>query len=442
MMLEWINPVAFAGLTAMAGAVLVHLLKRQRAVRVRFPSVRFVRPTRVASLRVVAPSDYGLLALRMAILGLAALAWAQPLLITASDRTRASTATARVVVIDQSPSLSPLSARIHEAAAAERAGTIAFETITIADLRQGLRDAVQRLSETPPARREIVVFSDFRLGVLGDGDIAAIPGDVGVRFVPLRAPSTSSRFGGLITLGAPGVPSQAQTIELRGPRTLLASTPATATAIAAHARIIVDQDSHTAVDALWRAVALAGTPAPPADRRLAMVLAGGAIPPGASPPRRGWMRRAIVAMQSNAVLQVAAERVDARGSSGDGAPWIVVARDRSDRPMVAAAAWDDELLVRVAAAPSDYVAAAALRALLQGASDRSSWSEQEVESIAPAVLETWTRAAGPVPDDRWRRATSDARWLWGAVLLVLLLETFARGRSRIREQAEGASRAA
>ena len=70
-MIAWLNPAAFAGLALLAGPVLVHLLLRHRAERVLFPSLRFVRPSRTAAVRLRLPSDLALLLLRMAIVAVA-----------------------------------------------------------------------------------------------------------------------------------------------------------------------------------------------------------------------------------------------------------------------------------------------------------------------------------------------------------------------------------
>ena len=55
-MIAWLQPAALIGLLALAGPILIHLLRRQRAPRVLFPSLRFVRPTRTAAVRLRVPS--------------------------------------------------------------------------------------------------------------------------------------------------------------------------------------------------------------------------------------------------------------------------------------------------------------------------------------------------------------------------------------------------
>ena len=85
MTLVWINVAALAGLLAVLGPVLVHLLRRQRARRVPFPTVQFLVSTRAAAARIGTPSDLPLLALRVAIVAAAAIGAAQPFLAPAGD---------------------------------------------------------------------------------------------------------------------------------------------------------------------------------------------------------------------------------------------------------------------------------------------------------------------------------------------------------------------
>ena len=49
MTLYWLNPLALAGLAAAALPVIIHLLKRHRATRVPFPTLRFMTDSRAAA---------------------------------------------------------------------------------------------------------------------------------------------------------------------------------------------------------------------------------------------------------------------------------------------------------------------------------------------------------------------------------------------------------
>ena len=78
----WLLPAAFVGLLALAGPLLVHLLRRQRARTLVVPTVRFIPGLDQSIVRLRTPADGWLLLLRMAIVASAALALARPLLLT------------------------------------------------------------------------------------------------------------------------------------------------------------------------------------------------------------------------------------------------------------------------------------------------------------------------------------------------------------------------
>ena len=115
-MIAWLNPGAWVGLAVLAGPVLVHLLLRHRAARILFPSLRFVRASRTAAVRLRPPSDLLLLALRLATLGLAVVALAQPLLLAPARVAAWNARLARAVVVDVSDSMKPLMASAARAA--------------------------------------------------------------------------------------------------------------------------------------------------------------------------------------------------------------------------------------------------------------------------------------------------------------------------------------
>src|SRR5947209_19587006 len=83
----WLNPAAWFALAAVAAPIVIHLLIQRRAERLPFPTLRFLQPTRLASIRRHLLEDWLLLAIRIALLAAAVAALAGPLLITASRRT-------------------------------------------------------------------------------------------------------------------------------------------------------------------------------------------------------------------------------------------------------------------------------------------------------------------------------------------------------------------
>ena len=426
MSLQLLNAAALAGLAAVALPVAVHLLTRRRARRVVFPTLRFVAAARAAAIRLDTPSDAWLLLLRAAIVGVAALAWAQPLFVTAARQEQREAEIARAVVVDASDSMSPAAARAREIAAAERQGTVAATEIASGTLRDGMREAVAWLAQAPVARHEIVVISDFQHGALSAADLAAVPQRIGLRFSTVATVTPAEAFDGVRMFGAGPVPGRQQRIELQGPHTavVLAETAAAAEGV----QVLGPADEAASADALLRAVAAAGAPAPPSSRPVMLAVAGAAVPRVAA-PREAWMIRAIARMAEDDRLQAAAAAVPA-GHATTAEPWVAVAHNASGAAIAHAAAAGEALLVQVAAKAEAFVSAAALRALLEAAADPPAWREREVERIPRAQLQQWTREPGAIAADQWKQsAPGDARWMWALVLVLLGVETIVRRRT-------------
>src|SRR6516165_9206261 len=96
----WVNPLALFTAAAAAAPVLIHILIQRRAERFPFPTLRFLQPTRLASIRRHVLEDAPLLVVRAAILSVAALALAGPLLLTASRREAWDRRLVRAIVVD------------------------------------------------------------------------------------------------------------------------------------------------------------------------------------------------------------------------------------------------------------------------------------------------------------------------------------------------------
>jgi hypothetical protein len=189
-------------------------------------------------------------------------------------------------------------------------------------------------------------------------------------------------------------------------------------------------------DRLVRAVAAAGAPAGDASQPLMLAFATSDLP-GMAPVAGGWMLNAIVRMSADAELLAAAAATRAPMSAA-GDAWFASARGTDGRPVVSAAAAGEELIVRVAAGPTDYLAAAALRSALHArhGSIPAGFAEEEIVRMTPADVDGLNRAAGAVGHDvAPLLARSDARWLWVAALLLLGIETMIR-RPRAAAQAE------
>ena len=65
---------------------------------------------------------------------------------------------------------------------------------------------------------------------------------------------------------------------------------------------------------------------------------------------------------------------------------------------------------------------------------RAAWVDElddlEPRRIGPSVLAAWSRSNGGVPADAAPANEGDARWLWGAALALLGIESLVRRRGR------------
>ncbi len=425
-MMAWLDAPALWGLAAALGALLVHLLFRQRATRVPFPSLRFVHPSFTSAVRVRRPTDPGLLALRGAILIVAALALAQPLLVTASRSRSWDGRIARAIVVDASDSMRGARDAAAEAARAQVPGAMASRQFDADQLGRGVREAVAWLATAPPARREIVVISDFQQGALSSTDIGAVPEAIGVRFLPVGAlPAARDATGaGLLDEEQVAI----QRVRLEGDTT--AVDVRRTGGPAAGLEIVGPPGSDAELGALRRTVSAAGTPAPLAAEPIVLVLQGGGLPASVQAVSRAWMRRSLQVMRADDDLRAIGEPA---APDPDG-PWSGIVQDRNGRTLVRVAAAGDRFVVDVAADPADLLAAAALRAALLAAPAPGVLREQEVLAIPAATLTAWTREAQPAgrSPESWRRAAPDSRWGWGLALVLLATEAMVRRRDTRR----------
>jgi hypothetical protein len=435
-MIGWLNPAALAGLTLLTLPVLIHLLRTQRAERVQFPSLRFVRTSRTAAVRFRLPTDLLLLAVRLAIALAAVLAAAQPVFLTGRRLDEWNARSVRAVVVDRATTSADAKAAADASAAAAAESSSAYRSIRIAESGR-LGDAVNRavawLAAAPPARREVVVISAFRLDSIRASDLASIPDDIGVRLVQVGGQVTSREVTGLTTLSAPRAVGHTQKITLEGPRTRVTLSPASADI--AGLRIV--GAAAPEIESLLRAVAIAGAPAASAEQPI--VLAFGEqpgirlAPPAAGTPR--WMVPVVLRLEQDEALQRSAHNESAAAAAG-AAPWTTVASDRNGKPIVRAGWSGQELVVDVAAEPRSFLAAVSLQAVLNARAGTSSHEAQEILRMPGDRLAAWSRPPGGVGRDGWRRVDRpDSRWLWLAVLALLAVERYLR-RPLVQHEAE------
>ena len=108
--MTWGNAWAFAGVLLLALPVLIHLLARRTAKLQRFPTLRFLGTSRLLPRGNPRLTDPLLLVLRMLIISSAVVALAQPSFSPRADA-RSGQSVTRVVIVDTSASMRPLSTR-------------------------------------------------------------------------------------------------------------------------------------------------------------------------------------------------------------------------------------------------------------------------------------------------------------------------------------------
>lgn len=357
--MNWLNPVAFAGLALVAVPILVHLFARRNARELRFPTLRFIDDARAVAPRRTRLTDVPLLLLRVAIIALAVAALARPWWMNDARRAEMQRRVARVVIVDTSASVARQTAsgesgvvvarREGARLAAEGVPGLMVETDR---LHAELGGAVDWLGASGSANREIVLVSDFQRGAITEADVAAIPADIGVRV--LRVDVSGVVMPGndpaplVSVVAAPGDQQvAAATVEVAARRSVVDSTR----------RIVVDFT--------------------------------GAVPDAVLD--QPWMGDVAWALRNGAV------RLGAR----DGA--LVLA------PSVAPGTLDAALIVKRAV----------------DAATRHVVGERDSVMVAGGEVSAWERdAVGE--SSRVASAGSDGRWLWLAVLLLLIVEHFAR----------------
>jgi hypothetical protein len=462
----WLNPAALFALAAVAAPILIHILIQRRAERFPFPTLRFLQPTRLASVRRHLLEDLPLLAVRVALLAAAVAALAGPLLVTAARRQAWDRRVVRAIVRDD------VGAEVAPPARADQGRPLREETFVAASLADGIRRATLWLGTAPPARREIVIASPFPLGSMTAADVAAVPADIGLRFERTGAlpDARTTSAGRLLTAG--GI--RALEVTLAGDRTSVRDTP-TGDATAWPIDVVTTSAEQPIVDAAVRAVLSQRVWAAPPDRHARLVVIAldaaqadlkvrttpeavramsgvvQAFRPAvadalsdASPIQLPWMADAAARIARDPDLRSAAARVTAGLTDPRfaAAPWQTLASAADGHPLAAAAASGARFVVASAAPPSDIATPVLLRSMANAIADAPDLRRAEVLPIADAVLRQWSRAPGPVAAPRIETVDrDDRRWLWLAALGLLAIETWIR-RARPADVSQGREKAA
>ncbi len=411
-MIAWQHPGAFVALLALAAPLVIHLLQRRRATRILFPSDRFVHPSVTGAVRLRLPADLALLVLRLAIVTVAVCALAQPVIV---DRARMSAWNARIaraVVVDVSESMKRAAGAAATAAGVELRSASHAVRIESADLADGVRRAASSLGDAPPARREIIVISDFQSGALAAPVLQGIPESIGVRFVRVGDPAGVRQTTGppLLAVGGRGLRAE---IAVHADRTSVSFVDR----VPESGGLRIAGATESERNALLESIASSGAPAPAAAEPI--VVRFGKTEgrkdgrsegwTGGRAEEERWMLETALRLRSDPDLATAA----------------------ADSPAFRLGTSGDALVLDIDAPSESFVAAAAVRGAL-AARHRSPahvYAEHEVRTIADEELRAWSREAPDVTPDVWRHAQqTDARWFWLLVLVLLGVETFVRAR--------------
>jgi hypothetical protein len=443
----WLRPAVLLALAAVAAPILIHILARRRAEVLPFPTLRFLRPTALVSLRRHLVEDPLLLALRIAIVAAAVVALAGPLIVTRARREAWNRRIVRATVTTVAPGFSGAASRDRDSVFQTRE----FLGTSLAD---GIRRAVEWLDGAPPARRELVIAAPLTIGSLSAADIAEVPRDVGLRFERVGALAGERTVAYGSVRAADGIVDREVTIV--GARTSVRGRPASAPAAAGDRAFPIDvvaaPSARPFVDAAITAVLRERVWSPPPTHASGLVLVASENGPLQVPTRAGaiepWMADAIARLTRDDALH----RASARAAGGLDAgrfsqpPWFTVARSRDNRVLVAAAASGDRLVVVTSAPPMDVVLPILVRGLVNAIAVVPDIVPLEIVPIPDAQLTAWSRPAGPPAQPRIESVESDdRRWLWIAAIGLLTVESWVR-RSRRRDasasHAEEAARVA
>jgi hypothetical protein len=376
----WLQPLAWWGLAAVLLPILIHLLVRHQSRRVPFPSLRFLRTSRLAALHRRMLADWPLLIVRVLILATAAAAFAAPVLVTSARREAWNQRTARAIVV---PPTTVQTADVLRAVEEERRDTFASATFGT------LLDAESWLQHQPPAKREIVIAGDIRDGTLSEADVNSIPYFAGIRFLPFPSPPPERvrLMGVAAAAGETAAPYVVDVTVAPRHSELRYQPDATAAVPAVEVRAAAAQQDHA--NAVLRAVLAEGVLFGRERGRSVAILFAGAereIAEVAQPASQLWMREALEQLS------------DLRGGERQGALAVVA-----------------EIEVTQADAPR-------LIARVLGAAFAEPLDLLEPAPIAPEVLAAWSRPPGQVPADAAPVDEGDRRWFWGAVLILLAIE--------------------
>jgi hypothetical protein len=366
MSIVWLVPVAIWGLVALAVPILVHLLTRQERRPVAFPSLRFLKTTRLAAMRQRRIHDWLLLIVRAAAIAAALAALAGPLLVTAARERAWNARIARAIVV------------VDGAAAPADEMNLAFSSRVFASgprVAEGIRAAVEWLAAEPPAARELLIAGDLREEAIQEADLSIVPGHVGIRFLPETKSSPQPDVElPVMTLAGSNVIVEERQVRLNPNDT------------------VVEIGSRAAASTMpMHRLEMRATPndQPAADAALAALLAEGIV------------------------------------ADVPGARNVIVVWPGANEPE----ATDGVVIVHAPEKPLGAASVGVLRAIAADVLDDPEMP-REPRRIAAVDLARWSRPTGRAPSDAVKQDEGDRRMLWALALALLMLEWVLRRSDR------------
>jgi hypothetical protein len=417
----WLNPWAWLGVLGVALPIAIHLLGRGHARVVRFPTLRFLDASRLLPTKRSRIEDPLLLAVRVAIVALAALALAQPLLLTSGRRRALDRGLARAVIVDTSASMRRRAVGggtlVDSAlAAGERLARDAQASIVVRspDPARAIPAAVAWVAKQG-RRGEIAIVSDFQRGAVDAVDLGRVPAALGIALRRVAA-NDSAKVARLAWI------TNERQLEARVTTTPTGtnvewSPPANEQAVVVPVDLLAGPADAAALSALQTAASSAAVPLPiDSSHAIAVVFprypSRTALLPAIRPPRARWQLD-LLAFVRRAALPVTA----AGDATVDGKQRFVLVTD---------------------APPLSLDAARLVSAARQATSSAPPPAELEPEALSDGELRAMERAPGAASTSQHRplddSGPSDGRWIWALVLALLIMEWWLR-RSRPTAQA-------
>ena len=418
----WLNPWAWLGVIGIALPIAIHLLGRGHARVVRFPTLRFLDASRLLPTKRSRIEDPLLLAVRVAVVALAALALAQPLLMTSGRRRVLDRGLARAIIVDTSASMrrpavgggalvdSALAAGEHLAADAQ-----ASIVVKSPDPARAIPAAVAWVAKQG-RRGEIAIVSDFQRGAVEAIDLGGVPAAVGI--VLRRVPA--DRWANVARVSWTANERQVEASMTPTPTgTSVEWSPSTSEGVVGvPVELLAGPTDAPALGALRTAARSAAVPLPiDSSRAIAIVFPGypsrAAVLSAIRPPRAPWQLD-LLAFARRAELPLTAAGEVAVG----GKQRFALVTD---------------------ATPLSLDAARLLSAARRATSSAPPPAELELEAVSDSALRAMERAPAETSTSQHRplddSGPSDARWLWALVLALLIVEWWLR-RSRPMAGAE------